>query len=105
MLRKKRLHPETVVGCGSGGNQWGEKNHQYKDGLSHYQDVFRKAKPDIKSCEICGSQKYLVVHHVDQDRKNNAPDNLMMLCRRCHAQVHGLAASLGETPMLYREEL
>ena len=104
MLRRKREHPETVIGCGSGGNQQGEKNHNYKNGLSHYRDNFLKWNPDICQCEICGSVDYLVVHHVDQNRKNNKPENLMMLCRSCHAQVHGLAASLGVVPLVERKE-
>ena len=31
-------------------------------------------------------------------------DNLIALCRRCHAQVHGLAAHLGVTPMVDKED-
>lgn len=104
MLRRQKAHPEVVIGCGSGGNQRGEKNHQYKDGRSHYHDVFLAENPNTKTCEICGSQRFLVVHHIDQHRKNNSPDNLMMLCRHCHAQVHGLSASLGQTPMVSRHE-
>ena len=104
MIRRKIKHPETIIGCGSGGNQRGARNHNYKDGLSHYRDNFEKWNPDIRQCEICGSTKCLVVHHVDKNRKNNKRDNLIMLCRSCHAQVHGLSASLGEIPIVEREE-
>ena len=36
------------------------------------------------SCEICGSEKSLDIHHIDGDWQNNNLDNLMCLCRSCH---------------------
>jgi len=41
-------------------------------------------------CKVCGSGEYVEVHHRDGDRTNNKLDNLIPLCRGCHAQVHGL---------------
>ena len=50
-----------------------------------------------RKCEKCGAEwsrawggrsMALEVHHRDQDRTNNAPENLQVLCRRCHADVH-----------------
>ena len=38
-------------------------------------------------CERCGSTFKLLVHHKDEDRYNNAIDNLETLCKRCH-QIH-----------------
>ena len=102
MIRRKKKHPEILIGVGSGGHQHGIDNHQYKDGLSHYKDNFRKWNPNIKSCEICGSTRNLVVHHIDGNRKHSTPDNLIMLCRSCHATVHRLAANFGEIPMVDR---
>jgi hypothetical protein len=36
----------------------------------------------------CASQEDIEVHHVDGDRNNNEPDNLIPLCRDCHMQLH-----------------
>lgn len=36
------------------------------------------------SCEVCGSEKSLDIHHIDGDWQNNNLDNLMCLCRSCH---------------------
>ena len=47
-------------------------------------------------CRKCGSNKSLIVHHIDGSRKcgrvkmNNCPGNLVTLCRPCHAEAHGI---------------
>ena len=41
-------------------------------------------------CEICGEERRtegrdgIYVHHIDGDRDNNAEENLMLVCPRCH---------------------
>ena len=75
MQKRAEKDPAVKVGVGSGGNQRGKKNHQFKDGRSHYREVFD--------------------HHIDGNRKNNAPENLVKICRSCHAQVHGLTRNFG----------
>ena len=32
----------------------------------------------------------ITVHHIDYDPFNNHPDNLIVLCQRCHLGRHGL---------------
>ena len=51
-------------------------------------------------CEDCGKQcrkpeeqfdthrRTLTVHHIDGDPGNNAPENLIALCPRCHLMRH-----------------
>ena len=43
---------------------------------------------DYFSCQTCGSLKSLVVHHKDNDDRNNSLPNLITLCRPCHAKLH-----------------
>lgn len=42
-------------------------------------------RPDI--CEVCGG-KPGVVHHIDNNKANNAIGNLMRLCQSCHRRLH-----------------
>lgn len=46
----------------------------------------RKFRND--SCENCGSASQLGVHHKDEDRTNNSPENLQTLCAKCHTSHH-----------------
>jgi ribosomal protein L37AE/L43A len=40
-------------------------------------------------CEHCGSVgPRLGLHHKDEDRTNNSPENLLTLCPKCHTALH-----------------
>jgi hypothetical protein len=41
-----------------------------------------------RECYVCGRQRDLQVHHVDWNHHNNARENRMVLCGRCHCEVH-----------------
>jgi len=82
----------------------GEDNHLWRGGISFepysqdwtndLRDVIRKRDSFIcQECgihqeELCGMFKKLDVHHIDYDKKNCNPDNLITLCRSCHAKTN-----------------
>jgi len=44
-------------------------------------------------CQMCGRlqkelKQVLVVHHMDENKKNNYENNLVALCRGCHGGFH-----------------
>ena len=39
-------------------------------------------------CEVCGKEHDIEVHHIDEDRNNNMPENLLSVCESCHAKIH-----------------
>ena len=44
----------------------------------------------LHRCAVCGwdeDELILQVHHIDANRKNNALDNLIILCPTCHAKI------------------
>ena len=46
---------------------------------------------DNYMCRICAAdaaEEKLDVHHVDWDRTNNKPRNLVTLCQPCHQAIH-----------------
>lgn len=46
-------------------------------------------------CSGDGKESRLEVHHRDRDKRNQAPDNLIVLCHRCHMQEHAEAGETG----------
>ena len=45
-------------------------------------------KRDNFQCQNCGGCSNLVIHHEDLSKNNNNLDNLILLCRGCHARLH-----------------
>ncbi len=41
-----------------------------------------------KACIVCGHNKVVEVHHLDGDRENNEPTNLVPLCPTHHVMMH-----------------
>lgn len=73
-------------GVGSGGDQLGTKNPNYKTGIGTYSQ--RAFNYYGKKCNRCSSTRHLLVHHRDEDRKNNHISNLEVLCKKCHQRHH-----------------
>lgn len=48
-------------------------------------------KRDNHTCQLCGEQNNndveLSIHHIDYDKKNNNPNNLISLCIACHTKT------------------
>ena len=47
-------------------------------------------KREKNKCFICGKKenRKLSVHHIDYNKKNNNPKNLIALCNKCHIQTN-----------------
>ena len=74
----------------------GEKNHFWKGGISFepysidWTEDLKRAirKRDKYTCQICGKEPSIIVHHIDYNKQNCNPDNLITLCKRCHNQTN-----------------
>jgi hypothetical protein len=55
-------------------------------------EIYLKHRKD--RCERCGNKggyspnECLLVHHLDEDQRNNNIINLITLCRKCHNWIH-----------------
>lgn len=60
-----------------------ERNYQKYHNISaeFYKEI-------TKSCAICGFDKVVDLHHLDENRKNNSRDNLVGLCPNHHKMFH-----------------
>jgi len=52
---------------------------QYASIAAHYYE---------QECAVCKYSEVLDVHHIDHNRSNNSPDNLIFLCPNHHALLH-----------------
>jgi len=67
----------------------GERHHNWRHGEASYRNIMKRAgKAPV--CELCRSadERVIIVHHKDKNRRNNALENLVWLCRNCHHIVH-----------------
>ena len=48
----------------------------------------RASKFRKKNCQQCNATKHLQIHHLDEDIRNNSPENLTTFCASCHAKWH-----------------
>jgi len=96
-LKGKHVSPSTEFkkGITTG------KNHPcWKGGKSFevYPKEFKEIRYFIRfrdnlTCQECGNtekelKKKLDIHHIDYNKKNNKPKNLISLCRKCHAKTN-----------------
>jgi 5-methylcytosine-specific restriction endonuclease McrA len=57
-----------------------------------------KLRASVGACQNCGATRAdgrLDIHHRDRDKRNQAPENLAVLCHRCHMQIHSDAGEMG----------
>jgi len=82
----------------------GKNNHNWQGGISFepyptdWVDLLKESirKRDNYICKLCGIHqdelkswsKKLDVHHIDYNKNNCNPDNLISLCRNCHMKTN-----------------
>jgi 5-methylcytosine-specific restriction endonuclease McrA len=82
----------------------GEKHWNWKGGKSYepYIDRWNEIRKEIYkrdnwTCQECHNKcsgiksktyKRIQCHHIDQDKKNCNPNNLITLCSSCHIRIH-----------------
>ena len=77
--------------------QWlGEKNPNWNNGSSFapytvdWTEDLKRAirKKDKYTCQVCGKEPAIDVHHIDYNKKNCNSNNLITLCRSCHMKTN-----------------
>ena len=74
----------------------GANNSNWKDGISflpYSSDWTKTLKDSIKqrdnyTCQLCGGTTRLAVHHIDYDKQNCDPKNLITLCNKCNSRAN-----------------
>ena len=84
----KKMHSKKSVTCsyscsntyfrtGTDNGNW--KDESYQSTCFHYHG---------KKCLACDEKKIVAAHHVNEDKKDNRPENLVPLCPTHHQYVH-----------------
>lgn len=94
----KRLSEEAKmkIGEASSKRNKGEGNPAWLGGISFEpystdwtEDLKRAVrKRDRYTCQICGKEPAIFCHHIDYNKKNCSPQNLVTLCRLCHLKTN-----------------
>lgn len=79
-------------GVGSGGNQLGEKNPIWSNYKGEYS--YRNLIKIMPECQMCSSKEHLCRHHINFVRSDNRLENLIIVCRSCHAKLHKLEKNI-----------
>jgi len=53
-----------------------DSNHKYRQIINN------------NICYFCETTEELIIHHLNKNRKNNTPQNLLTLCPKCHHRLH-----------------
>jgi hypothetical protein len=102
--RVERRREEAILrnpnhGKRTGGDSPGEDSRRWNP-ASRYHDTrgytpgYRRICLEVfdKACLLCSTTEGTIdVHHINGDRRDISRDNLVPLCRRCHAGVHAVA--------------
>ncbi len=101
-LGKKRGSPSKETKLKMRISHLGEKSNLWKGGISfepyglEFNEDLREVirNRDRRKCRICEKTeleegKKLSCHHIDYNKRNNDPINLISLCIKCHSKTNG----------------
>lgn len=72
------------------GTKWdAESYRKYRETDKYKQKKEQVLRRDGLQCQLCGTGKNLLVHHITYRRLGNEPlEDLITLCENCHKAVH-----------------
>ena len=96
MRKPKSEEHKKNISKGRKGKFGGDKCPSWKGGISlesYSLDWTRTLKRAIRerdkyTCQICGKEPAIFVHHINYNKKDCNSNNLITLCRRCHTKTN-----------------
>ena len=95
-LRGRRLSALAYLRHPRGSSHWWWKANREDASYSRIflakirHEIRRRARYRCQQCNVAQStlRRQLNVHHIDQNKRNDAAQNLIALCASCHKRVH-----------------
>ena len=65
----------------------------YNPTILTYKGFYKNVKVEVHErdgnvCQLCSSDKFMVTHHINYDKQNSHPMNLITLCNDCHKKTY-----------------
>jgi len=80
LLKHFRKQFSVLRACANNRKDWWDNN------ATNYRTICFKHWE--KKCVVCGFDKIVAVHHMDENKNNNSPNNLIPLCPNHHEMFH-----------------
>jgi len=75
------------------------KKNRQQPGTKEAREILEDLGRSLTTCDDCESEDVTChIHHKDRNPYNNDSDNLLVLCKFCHATRHQIADSMGVKP-------
>jgi hypothetical protein len=89
-LKQKYENGDLISSFYIDGRYINDPNSQYNLYNGEFTDElkFEIRKRDNWTCQMCSKKRSTTVHHINEDKTCNASNNLIVLCRSCHAKYH-----------------
>ena len=87
-----------------------EKTREYRGSQGYFklQNNITKLLNEQDCCSICGAKTDLTVHHVlpceNYERLYTNPNNIIVLCKKCHYEYHSKYECNPTTLLIFKEE-
>jgi len=72
------------IGVGIGNYKSSPKFKKGKGKTNEEKNRKNKLIKKYKNYQICSSDKYIEMHHINKNHADNSKENIMLLCRKCH---------------------
>jgi uncharacterized protein YlaI/DNA-binding XRE family transcriptional regulator len=69
---------------------------KYNTNIPLSKQVAESIKELVGECQSCGEKDVLDLHHINENRRDNRPENHVVLCPNCHARIHRLGKTVDE---------
>lgn len=89
---KEKLSKAKIGKVGHNANNW-QGGKSFEPYTVDWNATLKRSirERDHYTCQRCGEQqnkRLLDVHHIDYDKQNCNPDNLISLCKKCHTKTN-----------------
>lgn len=108
-MAAKRVLPPVPLVLSAKGTTWRMNDAAHHESDAEFQALRSTIlQRDEYTCRACGfsSQKWLEVHHLDDNHDNNTGENLATVCSFCHLTFHlGRAGMMKEAILIWAPDI